>query len=149
MESWKPFELGTKFHRLVVASVALRAVPRFRAFAALILGHNGACALTRTSSSLPQRYDTHLIMVKLGNVDLFLVIAIVVALVILLIIGFYLLVNYQHPDDKNEAWLPKAVVLFGFCLAGITVLMLPLDVANNEGYSGMCLSMNVYEYDKN
>ena len=77
-------------------------------------------------------------MVKLGNVDLFLVIAIVVAVTILLIIGFYLLVNYQHPDDKNEAYLPKAVVVLGFCLAGITVLMLPLDVANNEGYAGTC-----------
>ena len=75
-------------------------------------------------------------MVKLGNVDLFVVIAIVVAVTILLVIGFYLLVNYQHPDDKNEAYLPKAVVVLGFCLAGITVLMLPLDVANNEGYAG-------------
>ena len=75
-------------------------------------------------------------MVKLGNVDLFLVIAIVVAVSILLVVAFYLLVNYQHPDDKNEAYLPKAVVVFGFCLAGITVLMLPLDVANNEGYAG-------------
>jgi len=78
-------------------------------------------------------------MVKLGNVDLFLVIAIVVALLILLIIGFYLLVNYQHPDDKNDAYLPKAVVVLGFCLAGVTVLMLPLDVANNEGYAGTVL----------
>jgi LMBR1 domain-containing protein 1 len=75
-------------------------------------------------------------MVKLGNVDLFVVIAIVVAVSILLVVAFYLLVNYQHPDDKNEAYLPKAVVVFGFCLAGITVLMLPLDVANNEGYAG-------------
>lgn len=75
--------------------------------------------------------------VKVGDVDLFLIIAIVVALVILLIIGFYLLVNYQHPDDKNEAYLPKAVVVLGFCLSVMTVLMLPLDVANNEGYAGM------------
>lgn len=75
-------------------------------------------------------------MVKVGNVDLFLIIAIVVALLILLVIGFYLLVNYQHPDDKNEAYLPKAVVVLGFMLSVMTVLMLPLDVANNEGYAG-------------
>jgi D-alanyl-lipoteichoic acid acyltransferase DltB (MBOAT superfamily) len=74
--------------------------------------------------------------VELGDVDLFLVIGIVVAISFLLIIGFYMLVNYQHPDDKNDAYFPKAVVVFGFVLAGVTVLMLPLDVANNEGYAG-------------
>ena len=69
-------------------------------------------------------------------VDVFLVVATVVAFVILLVGGFYLLVYYQHPDDHNEAYAPKAVVLLGFVLAGATVLMLPLDVANNEGYAG-------------
>ena len=75
-------------------------------------------------------------MVKVGNADLFLVIAIAVTLLILLIAGVYLLINYQHPDDKNDAYLPKAVVVLGFVLSGVTVLMLPLDVANNEGYAG-------------
>lgn len=74
--------------------------------------------------------------VKVGDVDLFLIIGIVVAVSILLIFALYLLVNYQHPDDKNDAYFPKAVVIFGIVLAGITVLMLPLDVANNEGYAG-------------
>ena len=76
--------------------------------------------------------------VKLGDVDLFLIIAIVVAISFLLIIGFYLLINYQHPDDKNDAYFPKAVVVCGFVLAGVTALMLPLDVANKEGYPGTC-----------
>lgn len=69
-------------------------------------------------------------------VDVFLVIVCIVAFVILTIIALYLLVHYQHPDDNNEAYLPKLVVIFGFVLAGSTVLMLPLDVANNEGYAG-------------
>jgi LMBR1 domain-containing protein 1 len=69
-------------------------------------------------------------------VDVFLVVSMVVAFFILLIGGFYLLVYYQHPDDHNEAWIPKLVVLLGFVLAGGTVLLLPLDVANNEGYAG-------------
>ena len=68
--------------------------------------------------------------------DIFLIIATVVAFFILVIVALYLLVNYQHPDDKNEAYLPKFVVIFGFVLAGATVLLLPLDVANNEGYAG-------------
>jgi LMBR1 domain-containing protein 1 len=69
-------------------------------------------------------------------VDVFLVISIIVALGVLLVAGVYLLIFYQHPDDHNEAYMPKAVVLLGFVLAGATVLLLPLDVANNEGYAG-------------
>jgi LMBR1 domain-containing protein 1 len=69
-------------------------------------------------------------------VDVFLIVATVVAIVILLIIASYLLVYYQHPDDHNDAYVPKLIVLLGFVLAGATVLMLPLDVANNEGYAG-------------
>lgn len=68
--------------------------------------------------------------------DIFLIVATVVAFFILLVVGLYLLVHYQHPDDKNEAYLPKFVVIFGFVLAGATVLLLPLDVGNNEGYPG-------------
>lgn len=73
---------------------------------------------------------------QLHAVDLFLIIAIAVTLSFLLIIAVYLLINFQHPDDKNDAYLPKLVVIFGIVLSGMTVLMLPLDVANNEGYAG-------------
>lgn len=69
-------------------------------------------------------------------VDVFLIVSIAVALVILLVVGFYCLVYYQHPDDYNDAYLPKLVVLLGFVLAGATVLLLPLDVANNGSYAG-------------
>lgn len=69
-------------------------------------------------------------------VDIFLVLVCIVAFAILTVAGVYLLVHYQHPDDHNESWFPKIVVLFGFVLAGATVLLLPLDVANNEGYAG-------------
>ena len=68
--------------------------------------------------------------------DFFLILSTVVAFFILVVAGVYLLVHYQHPDDKNEAWLPKFVVLGGFVLAGATTLLLPLDVANREGYAG-------------
>jgi len=72
-------------------------------------------------------------------VDVFLIVAIVVAFGILFVSGLYLLVYYQHPDDHNDAYFPKFVVIFGFVLAGATVLLLPLDVANNEGYAGTCV----------
>jgi LMBR1 domain-containing protein 1 len=68
--------------------------------------------------------------------DIFLICVIVVSLVILLVVGLYFVIKYQHPDDKNDAYFPKLVVLFGFVLAGATVLLLPLDVANNEGFAG-------------
>lgn len=68
--------------------------------------------------------------------DVFLICVTVIAFVILTIVGLYLVVKYQHPDDKNDAYIPKLVVWFGFVLAGATVLLLPLDVANNEGYAG-------------
>ena len=69
-------------------------------------------------------------------VDVFLVVSTIVAFIILFVVALYLLVYYQHPDDHNEAWLPKFVVMGGIMLAGATALLLPLDVANNEGYAG-------------
>mmetsp|Transcript_18569 Transcript_18569/g.27210 ORF Transcript_18569/g.27210 Transcript_18569/m.27210 type:complete len:554 (-) Transcript_18569:202-1863(-) len=68
--------------------------------------------------------------------DWFLIISIVVSIGILAVAGVYLIVHFSHPDDKNEAYFPKLVVWLGFVLAGFTVLLLPLDVANNENYPG-------------
>jgi len=68
--------------------------------------------------------------------DVFLIVALTVALLILLVVAVYLLVYYQHPDDHNDAYFPKLVVIIGIMLAGATCLLLPLDVANNEGYAG-------------
>lgn len=68
--------------------------------------------------------------------DIFLVFSAIIALGVLLVIGFYILVHFSHSDDKNDAYFPKFVVITGFVLAGCTVLLLPLDVANNEGYAG-------------
>ena len=70
-------------------------------------------------------------------VDVFLIVSTVVAFFILFVVAVYLLVYYQHPDDRNEAYFPKLVVIGGIMLAGATALLLPLDVANNEGYAGM------------
>jgi LMBR1 domain-containing protein 1 len=75
-------------------------------------------------------------LVNITMVNVVLIIACVVAFVVLAIAGVYLLVYYSHPDDKNDAYVPKFTVITGFMLAGITVLLFPLDVANNEGYAG-------------
>mmetsp|Transcript_19164 Transcript_19164/g.41636 ORF Transcript_19164/g.41636 Transcript_19164/m.41636 type:complete len:554 (-) Transcript_19164:398-2059(-) len=68
--------------------------------------------------------------------DVVLIVAVTVAFFILLVVAVYLLVYYSHPDDRNEAYFPKIVVIIGIMLAGATCLLLPLDVANNEGYAG-------------
>ena len=62
---------------------------------------------------------------------------IITAVLGLLAIGVavYLLISYQHPEDKNQAWFPKIVVIFGISLAIWTVLLFPLDVANTEACS--------------
>ncbi|GMH91355.1 hypothetical protein TrST_g2166 [Triparma strigata] len=72
--------------------------------------------------------------------DWFLVAVAVVGFLILLVINVYLIVAYQHPDDKNEAYFPKFLILIGFTLAQGSVLLLPLDVANNAAYTGCAYS---------
>ncbi|KAL2557897.1 LIMR family protein [Forsythia ovata] len=55
----------------------------------------------------------------------------------------YILINYQHPDDANQAYFPKFVVVLGLSVAAISILMLPADVANRQScrhaiYNGAC-----------
>ncbi|KAJ0987325.1 hypothetical protein J5N97_005681 [Dioscorea zingiberensis] len=79
----------------------------------------------------------------MGDFNLALVIVAVVVCVLVLLINFYILVNYQHPDDANQAYFPKFVVVLGLSIAAISILMLPADVANRQAcrhaiYNGAC-----------
>lgn len=58
-----------------------------------------------------------------------IVVAGVISLFVLALI-FYLMMLFMSPDDKNQAWLPKIIVVIGLCLACFNVLLLPYDVAN-------------------
>jgi LMBR1 domain-containing protein 1 len=60
----------------------------------------------------------------------FLIFITVALSLVLVAVNVYVLVHYQHPDDVNQAWFPKIVVVFGLWLAMATVLLFPLDVAN-------------------
>jgi LMBR1 domain-containing protein 1 len=68
--------------------------------------------------------------------DIFLAISTAVVFLLLIVVAVYLLVYYQHPDDHNDAYFPKFVVIIGIILTGATCLLLPLDVANKDGYPG-------------
>ncbi|KAG1339050.1 putative LIMR family protein [Cocos nucifera] len=79
----------------------------------------------------------------MGDFNLALVIVAVVVCVLVLLVSIYLLVNYQHPDDVNQAYFPKLVVVLGLSVAVISILMLPADVANRHAcrhaiYNGAC-----------
>ncbi|KAL6861591.1 hypothetical protein ACP4OV_017291 [Aristida adscensionis] len=79
----------------------------------------------------------------MGDFNLALVIVAVVVSVVVLLVSVYLLVNYQHPDDANQAYFPKLVVVLGITVAVLSILMLPADVANRQAcrraiYSGAC-----------
>lgn len=72
-----------------------------------------------------------------------LVIVAIVVCILVCIFNVYLLVNYQHPDDVNQAYFPKFVVVLGLSVAAISILMLPADVANRQAcqhaiYNGAC-----------
>ncbi|KAL2250406.1 UNVERIFIED_CONTAM: LIMR family protein [Sesamum indicum] len=79
----------------------------------------------------------------MGDFNLALVIVAIIVCVLVFIFNVYLLVNYQHPDDANQAYFPKFVVVFGLSIAAISILMLPADVANRQAcrhaiYNGAC-----------
>ncbi len=57
----------------------------------------------------------------------FLIVVTVVVAALAVLTALYVLVHYMHPEDKNQAWFPKVVVIMGITLAIWTVLLFPLD----------------------
>ncbi|XP_066358514.1 LIMR family protein Os06g0128200-like [Miscanthus floridulus] len=79
----------------------------------------------------------------MGDFNVALVIVAAVVSVLVLLVSVYLLVNYQHPDDANQAYFPKLVVVLGLTVAVLSILMLPADVANRQAcrkavHNGAC-----------
>lgn len=64
--------------------------------------------------------------------DAFLIIVCIVMPVVILLSNVYVLINFMHPEDRNQAYAPKVVVVLGLTLAVSSVLMFPLDVANRR-----------------
>jgi len=63
-------------------------------------------------------------------VNVFLLVVTIIMTIMLALASFYFLVYFQSEDDRNVAYGPKVTVVFGLTLTAVTVLMMPLDVAN-------------------
>ncbi len=71
----------------------------------------------------------------------FLIIVAAVVSLLAIAVAVYVLITYQHPEDHNQAWLPKLVFVLGVSLAIWTVLLFPLDVGNRQACAqGVALS---------
>ena len=58
----------------------------------------------------------------------FLILVAIIASVVLVLINVYILVHFQHPEDRNQAWFPKLVVvraLNGSTLGGASEIFAP------------------------
>lgn len=60
----------------------------------------------------------------------FLIVIAIVVTILIFLINVYIIIYFQHPDDRTQAYFPKFVILFGLSFSMIAILMLPLDVAN-------------------
>jgi LMBR1 domain-containing protein 1 len=67
--------------------------------------------------------------------QIFLLISATCGAVLILFCSLLILVKFGHPDDKNSAWFPRAVVVFGLFLSFSSILTLPYDVAANNNYN--------------
>ncbi|CAM6129058.1 unnamed protein product [Calypogeia fissa] len=79
----------------------------------------------------------------MGDFNVVLLIICIIICIVTVIFNLYILINYQHPDDSNQAYFPKVLVVLGLSVAEISILMLPADVANNHAcknsiWNGAC-----------
>ncbi|KAL1508346.1 hypothetical protein AB1Y20_004456 [Prymnesium parvum] len=68
--------------------------------------------------------------------NVFMLIVCIVMTVMILLGSFYFLVYFSSEEDRNVAYFPKVIVVLGLTLVCLTVLMLPLDVANRQSDGG-------------
>ena len=63
-------------------------------------------------------------------VDPLIVVGMSLLIVVIFVVNVYILVYYTHPEDKNESYLAKALVVTGLQLSAMSVLMLPIGTSS-------------------
>lgn len=74
-------------------------------------------------------------------VNVFLIIIGVIIFLALIAANFYILVYFQHEEDKNTAIFPKIAVIVGLTLTELNILLLPFDVANTRTNGGIPMTI--------
>jgi len=72
-------------------------------------------------------------MTTTSSVDPLLIVGIVIMIALVFVVNIYTLAYWLHPDDKNESYIARIVIIAGLQLSAVSVLMIPIDVANNGG----------------
>jgi hypothetical protein len=65
--------------------------------------------------------------------DPYLILGIVLLGIILFIINIYSLVHFQYPLDSNQSIIARVIILLAMQVSIMSVLFLPIDIANNSG----------------
>lgn len=74
-------------------------------------------------------------------VDPLIVVGMAILIVVILVINVYILVYYTHPEDRNESYLAKVLVVCGLQLSAMSVLMLPIgNICLSFGLDSNCLT---------
>lgn len=89
---------------------------------------------TNVTTVAPTDFDASVVFDQ--PVSAWLVAVSVIACLMLAGVSFYILVYYQHEDDRNQAYFPKLVVMLTLSISEISVVLLALDVANRSGAVG-------------
>ena len=65
-----------------------------------------------------------------ANADPLLIVGVTLLIIMMLVINVYTLVYWQHPDDRNESYFAKGIIIFGLQLSSMSVLMLPIGTSS-------------------
>lgn len=73
-----------------------------------------------------------------------LVVGLTILLFVMLVINVYILAYWQHPDDKNESYLVRLLIIYGLQLCAVSVLMLPVGKAHTP--PSLCMATHPAAY---
>lgn len=60
------------------------------------------------------------------TLDPFLVVGLILLMILALVVNIYVLVYWQHPEDKNQSYYAKVLIILGLQLTAVSVFMLPI-----------------------